>query len=98
MAKRAAERSTRQCWGPCTIEPPFSITFGMNTKLGDRVCANTNLMIHDHALVVIGSNVKIGLGVGLLTEGHPVDNQERAEGAVPRIRSSLAMMSGLERM
>ena len=59
----------------------FSITFGMSTKLGDRVYANTNLMVHDHAFVAIGSNVKIGLGVGLLTEGHPVDTQERAEGS-----------------
>jgi serine acetyltransferase len=53
----------------------------MNAKVGDRVYANTNLMIQDHAFVVIGSNVKIGLGVGLLAEGHPVDTQERAEGS-----------------
>jgi serine acetyltransferase len=53
----------------------------MNTKLGDKVYANTNLTIHDHTFVVIGSNVKIGPGVGLLTGGHPVDTQERAEGS-----------------
>ena len=66
----------------CTIEPPFSITFGMNTKLGDIVYANGNLLIHDHAFVVIGSMVKIGPGVSLLTEGHPIDTEERAEGSV----------------
>jgi maltose O-acetyltransferase len=52
----------------------------MNTKLGDKVYENTNLMIYDYAFVVIGSNVSIGLGVCLLTKGHPVDTQERAEG------------------
>jgi maltose O-acetyltransferase len=62
------------------LEPPLFCDYGRNTRLGQRVYANHNLVILDCALVTIGNDVMIGPNVVLSTATHPIDPSERLSG------------------
>jgi maltose O-acetyltransferase len=64
----------------CQIEPPFYCDYGANITLGDAVFINFNAVILDEAPVDLGTAVKLGPNIQLLTVGHPLDPQRRRAG------------------
>lgn len=65
--------------GGAFIEPPFSIDYGCNIRLGDRFYANFNLVILDCALVTIGDRVMLGPNVSILSATHETEVQSRRD-------------------
>lgn len=59
------------------IEPPFSIDYGCNIRLGARFYANFNLTILDCGLVTIGDRVLIGPNVSIFAATHEVEVASR---------------------
>ncbi|KAM5349238.1 hypothetical protein ACJ41O_005745 [Fusarium nematophilum] len=62
------------------IEPPFSIDYGCNTKIGSNFYSNFGLVIVDSALVTIGDRVMCGPNVAIFAASHPTDARMRKEG------------------
>ena len=60
------------------IDTPFRCDYGNHITVGDNFYANTNCIIIDVAQVTIGSNVKFGPNVSVITAGHPVHAQIRS--------------------
>lgn len=56
-----------------TIEPPFDIEYGINTKIGHSTFINKNTLILDTCGVEIGHHVLIATGCSILTATHDVD-------------------------
>lgn len=61
------------------IDPPFSIDYGCNIKIGKRFYANFNLCILDCALVTIGDRVMFGPNVSIFAATHETDVRSRRE-------------------
>ncbi|KAJ9651949.1 hypothetical protein H2198_008812 [Neophaeococcomyces mojaviensis] len=71
-----------------TIEPPFTVDYGSNIRVGDRFYANFNCTIVDCGLVEIGDRVMLGPGVQIYSATHETeilsrrDNIEYTRGVV----------------
>ena len=65
----------------CVVEPPFRCDYGDNIHVGENFYANFDCVILDVCDVRIGRNCKLGPGVHIYTATHPLDPDERAEGA-----------------
>ncbi len=59
------------------IFPPFQINYGKNTRIGKNVFINFNCTFLDLGGIIIEDNVMLGPKVSLLSEGHPVDPNNR---------------------
>ena len=63
------------------VEPPFRCDYGYNIYVGENFYANFDCVILDICPVMIGKNCLIAPGVHIYTATHPLDAQERAQGA-----------------
>ena len=63
----------------CFIEPPFTLDYGCNVTMGDRVYANFNLCILDCGLVTIGARTMFGPNVSLFAATHETGVQSRRD-------------------
>ncbi|KPI34563.1 Nodulation protein L [Cyphellophora attinorum] len=63
----------------CFIEPPFSIDYGCNIRMGDRVYANFNLCILDCGIVTIGARTLFGPNVSIFAATHETEVQSRRD-------------------
>jgi acetyltransferase-like isoleucine patch superfamily enzyme len=61
------------------VDPPFSIDYGCNIRIGRRFYANFNLTILDCALVTIGDRVAIGPNVSIFAATHETDVASRRD-------------------
>jgi len=61
------------------IEPPFSIDYGCNIRLGKRFYANFNLTILDCAIVTIGDRVAMGPNVSIIAATHETEVESRRQ-------------------
>jgi acetyltransferase-like isoleucine patch superfamily enzyme len=61
------------------IEPPFTVDYGCNVRLGDRFYANFNLTILDCGLVTIGDRVMFGPNVSIFAATHETEVQSRRD-------------------
>jgi len=61
------------------IEPPFSIDYGANIRIGARFYANFNLTILDCGLVTIGDRVMMGPNVSIFAATHETEVQSRRD-------------------
>jgi acetyltransferase-like isoleucine patch superfamily enzyme len=61
-----------------TVYPPFFTDHGLNLELGERVFINQNCTFLDYAGIRIGNRTMIGPKVTFITNGHPVDPEERS--------------------
>lgn len=59
------------------IFTPLNINYGKNTKIGKRVFINFNCTILDLGGVIIEDDVQIAPNVSLLSEGHPLNPNQR---------------------
>lgn len=64
----------------CFIEPPFTVDYGCNVRLGDSVYANFNLCILDCGIVTIGSRTMFGPNVSIFAATHETEVQSRRDG------------------
>ena len=64
----------------CRIISPFHCDYGYNIHIGEKLFANSGLVILDTARVSIGSNVLIGPQVGIYAAYHPLDVSTRTAG------------------
>lgn len=62
------------------VEPPFFVSYGENTYIGDHTYLNYMCTIIDNNQVRIGNYVMIGPMVQLLTAAHPLQAKERIQG------------------
>lgn len=68
------------------IKPPLYVDYGKHITVGAGTFINYGLVALDVVAITIGSNVKIGTNVQLLTPTHPVEPQlrlQRLEAAKP---------------
>lgn len=68
-------------FGKSWIEPPFNVCVGKNTSIGDGCYFNFNATFVDDGKITIGDHVLFGPNVTLVTTGHPVHPELRANGA-----------------
>ncbi|KAJ9648179.1 hypothetical protein H2199_001957 [Coniosporium tulheliwenetii] len=61
------------------IEPPFTVDYGCNIRLGVRFYANFNLTVLDCGLVTIGDRVMMGPNVSILAATHETEVQSRRD-------------------
>lgn len=59
------------------VFPPFQINYGKNTKIGKGVFINFDCTFLDLGGITIGDNVMLAPKVSLLSEGHPIDVNNR---------------------
>ncbi|KAG8628680.1 hypothetical protein KVT40_002545 [Elsinoe batatas] len=59
------------------VEPPFTVDYGCNIRLGKRFYANFNLTILDCGLVTIGDRVMLGPNVSIFAATHEVEVESR---------------------
>lgn len=62
------------------VEPPLHVAYGVHTRVGSQVYANTGLTLVDDSEVVIGDRVMFGPHVTIATAGHPLHPAVRATG------------------
>lgn len=62
------------------VEPPLHVAYGVHTRIGEFVYANTGLTIVDDSPVTIGDRVMFGPHVTIATAGHPVHPGARLDG------------------
>lgn len=60
------------------IEPPFHVSYGKHTHIGERFYANFGLTLIDDSEVIIGDEVMIGPHVTISTAGHPIHPDVRS--------------------
>jgi len=60
-----------------TIFPPFQINYGKNTRIGKNVFINFDCTFLDLGGITIEDHVLIAPKVSLLSEGHPVNPNDR---------------------
>lgn len=60
-----------------TIFTPFHINYGKHTKIGKNVFINFDCVFLDLGGITIEDNVLIAPKVSLLTEGHPIEPENR---------------------
>lgn len=63
------------------VNQPLRVDYGCNILIGDNVFINFNFTVLDEALVTIGNNVFIGPNVSIYTACHPLNPDERRDGA-----------------
>ncbi|MDY3619015.1 sugar O-acetyltransferase [Agathobaculum sp.] len=68
------------CDDDIIIEPPLSIDYGYNTRVGKSFYANYGLTILDGAPVTFGDHVFVSPHCGFYTAGHPLDVAQRNAG------------------
>lgn len=61
------------------IEPPFTVDYGCNVRLGERFYANFNLCILDCGIVTIGARTMFGPNVSIFAATHETEVQSRRE-------------------
>jgi maltose O-acetyltransferase len=79
------------------VKPPLYVDYGKHVTIGAGTFANYGLVALDVATITIGSNVKIGPNVQLLTPTHPVDPQlrlQRLEAAKPIVIEDNVWLGG----
>lgn len=78
---RLLRRIIHPASGPCRVQPPMMIEYGVNTTIGPNTFINFGVTILDTTTVTIGEWVQIGPNCNLITVTHPVDDYEmRREG------------------
>jgi acetyltransferase-like isoleucine patch superfamily enzyme len=60
-----------------TIYPPFYTDHGLNLDLAERVFINQGCTFLDYAGIRLAERVMVGPKVTFITNGHPVDPEER---------------------
>ncbi|MFV5684914.1 sugar O-acetyltransferase [Flavobacterium sp. GB2R13] len=60
-----------------TVFTPFHINYGKHTKIGKNVFINFDCVFLDLGGITIEDNVLIAPKVSLLSEGHPISNEDR---------------------
>lgn len=60
-----------------TLFTPLYINYGKHTKIGENVFINFNCVFLDLGGIVIEDNVLIAPNVNLLSEGHPIEPENR---------------------
>ncbi len=60
-----------------TIYPPFYTGHGLHLDLAERVFINQGCTFLDYAGIRLGDGVMVGPKATFITDGHPVDPQER---------------------
>jgi acetyltransferase-like isoleucine patch superfamily enzyme len=63
----------------CFFEPPLTVDYGCNVRLGDGVYANFNLCILDCGIVTIGSRTMFGPNVSIFAATHETEVQSRRD-------------------
>jgi acetyltransferase-like isoleucine patch superfamily enzyme len=63
----------------CFMEPPLTVDYGCNVRLGDSVYSNFNLCILDCGLVTIGSRTMFGPNVSIFAATHETEVQSRRD-------------------
>ena len=63
------------------VEPPFRCDYGYNIHVGENFYANFDCLILDVCPVIMGKNCSLAPGVHIYTATHPVNAQERTQGA-----------------
>lgn len=61
------------------IEPPFTVDYGCNLRLGERFYANFNLVVLDCGLVTIGDRAMFGPNVSIFAATHETEVQSRRD-------------------
>ena len=70
-----------ECGESCYIELPFHANWGgAHVHFGDRVYANFNLTLVDDGHIYVGSRVKFGPNVTVVTAAHPIAPELRERG------------------
>ena len=59
------------------VHPPFLATYGLGTQLGEQVSVGQGCSFLDLGGITIGARTMISPRVTLVTEGHPLDPDER---------------------
>ena len=67
-----------------TVFTPLHINYGKHTKIGKNVFINFDCVFLDLGGIVIEDNVQIAPKVSLLTEGHPLNPNER-QSLIPKL-------------
>ena len=67
-----------------TVFTPMHINYGKHTKIGKNVFINFDCVFLDLGGIVIEDNVQIAPKVSLLTEGHPLNPNER-QSLIPKL-------------
>ena len=60
-----------------TVFTPFHINYGKHTKIGKNVFINFDCVFLDLGGITIEDNVQIAPKVSLLSEGHPIESENR---------------------
>lgn len=60
-----------------TVFTPININYGKNIKIGKNIFINFNCTLLDLGGIIIEDNVLIAPNVSLLSEGHPLEPQNR---------------------
>lgn len=64
------------------MEPNFTCEFGKNITLGNDLYINFGCTLLDCGQITIGNNTLLGPNVSMYSANHPLDAQERIEGAL----------------
>lgn len=84
-AKAERQAIFQKLFGSCgdnvNVKSTFRCDYGMNIHLGNDVFINVECVICDCAPVHIGDGTLIGPQVGIYAVTHPLDAEERAQGA-----------------
>lgn len=59
------------------VFPPFQVNYGKNSRIGKNVFINFDCTFLDLGGITIDDNVMLAPKVSLLTEGHPIDINDR---------------------
>lgn len=68
-----------------TLFPPFQMNYGKNTEIGKNVFINFDCVFLDLGGITIEDGVLIAPKVSLLSEGHPIDPENRSSLMVAHI-------------
>jgi galactoside O-acetyltransferase len=78
--RRVLEETFGELGPQVWIEPPLHVAYGVHTRIGEFVYANTGLTIVDDSPVIIKDRVMFGPHVTIATAGHPVHPAARPHG------------------
>jgi galactoside O-acetyltransferase len=78
--RRVLEETFGELGPQVWIEPPLHGAYGVHTRIGEFVYANTGLTIVDDSPVIIKDRVMFGPHVTIATAGHPVHPAARPHG------------------
>ena len=66
-----------ECGEDVTIQIPFKVLYGINTKIGNHVFINYNVNLLDGGEIIIGDRVLIGPDVKIYAGSHSLYSNER---------------------